>query len=142
RIDQSVPYREGVVLAKPVRAGRSWANVGLRKEIQIDRVLKPGVRITVEMPRESEEKEAIGRVVSPRTPREVNGTYWGYQVRLAASFSRVLTEAPFEVGIMGRLKGLVRFCFGMGVPFTTLANNNIGLGFLMQGSASYFISAK
>lgn len=84
------------MLAKSAREGQGpWANVGLRKEIQIDRALKPGVRVTVEMPCEG--KKEIGKVVSPRTPREVRGTYWGYQVRLASSFSRVLTEAPFQV---------------------------------------------
>ena len=43
-------YREGVVLDKPVREGRgSFVNVGLMKEIRIDKHLQPGVRVTVKM---------------------------------------------------------------------------------------------
>jgi len=43
-------YREGVVLSKPVREGRgSYVNVGLSKEVQIDRVVHAGLRVTVKM---------------------------------------------------------------------------------------------
>ena len=43
-------YREGVVLNKPVREGRgSFVNVGLPKEVEIDRHLEPGLRVTVKM---------------------------------------------------------------------------------------------
>jgi len=43
-------YREGVVLNKPVKEGRgSFVNVGLPKEIQIDRHLEPGLRVTIRM---------------------------------------------------------------------------------------------
>lgn len=37
------------------------------------------------------------RAVSPSEPREKAGLYWGYSVRLAASFSAVFTECPFKV---------------------------------------------
>ena len=43
-------YREGVVLNKPVKEGRgSFVNVGLPKEVQIDRHLDAGLRVTVKM---------------------------------------------------------------------------------------------
>lgn len=43
-------YREGVVLDKPARErGGSFVNVGLMKEIQIDKQLQAGVRVTVRM---------------------------------------------------------------------------------------------
>jgi len=43
-------YRDGVVLNKPVREGRgSFVNVGLTKEVQIDRCLEAGLRVTVKM---------------------------------------------------------------------------------------------
>ena len=43
-------YREGVVLNKPVKEGRgSFVNVGLLKEIQIDRCLDAGLRVTVKL---------------------------------------------------------------------------------------------
>lgn len=37
------------------------------------------------------------KVVSPKTPRQ-NGFYWGYQVRIADSISKVFTECPFSDG--------------------------------------------
>ncbi|KAF9936562.1 hypothetical protein BGZ65_002287 [Modicella reniformis] len=39
-----------------------------------------------------------GTVVSPKTPKEETGYYWGYQVRLANSFSKVFTESSFPNG--------------------------------------------
>jgi len=45
-------YREGIVLNKPVKEGKgkgSFVNVGLMKEIQIDKQLQPGLRVTVRM---------------------------------------------------------------------------------------------
>jgi len=43
-------YREGVVLNKPVKEGRgSFINAGLPKDVQIDRHLDAGLRVTVKM---------------------------------------------------------------------------------------------
>ena len=50
KVDDNVPYREGVVLDRPVKKGcGSFVNVGMRKEVRIDKSLKPGVRVTVKM---------------------------------------------------------------------------------------------
>lgn len=50
KVDDDMPYREGVVLDRPVKKGcGSFANVGMRKEVRIDRSIKPGVRVTVKM---------------------------------------------------------------------------------------------
>ncbi|GAB5586871.1 hypothetical protein Unana1_01771 [Umbelopsis nana] len=96
QLDEKTQYREGVTVAKPVKEGRgSWVDVGLRNHIQIDRVLKPKVRVTVEM---SEGADNSAKTVSPKTPREVLGLYWGYTIRLAGSFSRVLTDSPHKDG--------------------------------------------
>jgi len=47
---EEAEYREGVVLNKPVREGRgSFVNVGLTKEVQIDRHLEQGLRVTIKM---------------------------------------------------------------------------------------------
>ncbi|XP_046572706.1 putative methyltransferase C9orf114, partial [Haliotis rubra] len=82
RIDDVSTYREGVVLNKPIREGRgSFVNVGLYKEVQIDRQLKPGVRVTVKLaPQEEDRKHVRGTVVSPSSPRTEAGLYWGYSV--------------------------------------------------------------
>ena len=50
KMDDDVPFREGVVLDRPVKKGcGSFVNVGMRKEVRIDRSIKPGVRVTVKM---------------------------------------------------------------------------------------------
>ena len=50
KVDDNVPYREGVVLDRPFKKGHgSFVNVGMRKEVRIDKSLKPGLRVTVKM---------------------------------------------------------------------------------------------
>ena len=50
KVDEESPYREGVVLDKPVKDTKgSFVNVGLLKEVQIDKKLTTGLRVTVEM---------------------------------------------------------------------------------------------
>ena len=43
-------------------------------------------------------KHLTGSVVAPTTPKEKDGIYWGYAVRLANSFSAVFTESPYKSG--------------------------------------------
>ena len=60
RADQYSPYREGVVLDKPVREGKgSFVNVGLKPEAQIDKKLQAGIRVTVQMCEEGESVIAV-----------------------------------------------------------------------------------
>ncbi|KAG0047975.1 hypothetical protein BGZ83_007064 [Gryganskiella cystojenkinii] len=126
-LDERSLFREGVVVrARDDKS--SIVNCGMRKEVLIDRLVPTGTRVTVRiagaekdknaakkdkntkaqaaiaaMEKSAEEKMAnqkffMGTVVSPKTPREETGYYWGYQVRLADSISKVLTESPFENG--------------------------------------------
>ena len=39
-----------------------------------------------------------GKVVSPSTPRERDGLYWGYNVRLADHFGAIFTDGPYKNG--------------------------------------------
>ncbi|XP_048766893.2 putative methyltransferase C9orf114 homolog [Ostrea edulis] len=101
RAEDELPYREGVVLNKPVKAGRgSLVNCGLGKQdVQIDKLLQPGVRVTVRINQYDPSRRILkGRVVSPSAPREDMGLYWGYSVRLAKSLGTVFTESPYEEG--------------------------------------------
>ncbi|XP_061333033.1 kynurenine--oxoglutarate transaminase 1-like isoform X1 [Pezoporus flaviventris] len=101
RVDEDSQYREGVVLDRPTKAGRgSFVNCGMRKEVQIDRELNPGLRVTVrlEEPQKPEAKVRKGTVVSSQHPRTVSGLYWGYSVRLASCLSAVFSECPFKEG--------------------------------------------
>lgn len=128
-LDERSLYREGVVVrAKDERS--SIVNCGMRKEVLIDRAVPTGVRVTVKIAgaerkkgerldkaaknqaavaameaaledKLANQKYFMGTVVSPKTPREETGYYWGYQVRLADAISKVFTESPYAVsGIM------------------------------------------
>ena len=105
RIDEDVPYREGVVVKRPVSKTKEdagcWANIGLKTEAFIDRQIEVGTRVTVHIPQvagSTTRKQVSGRAVAPSTPREKNGTYWGYTTRLAQSLSQVWSECPFKGG--------------------------------------------
>ncbi|PKU35619.1 hypothetical protein llap_14078 [Limosa lapponica baueri] len=101
RVDEDSEYREGVVLDRPTKAGRgSFVNCGMRKEVQIDKQLNAGLRVTVrlEEPQKPEAKVRKGTVVSSHHPRTVSGLYWGYSVRLASCLSAVFSECPFKEG--------------------------------------------
>ena len=39
-----------------------------------------------------------GKVVSPTTPRDEDGIYWGYTTRLASSINAIFDESPYEGG--------------------------------------------
>ena len=67
---------------------------------RIDRKLTPGIRCTVKIdPSVYGRPGSIkGAVVSPSTPREENGSYWGYTTRIAKSINDVFDGCPFEGG--------------------------------------------
>lgn len=44
------------------------------------------------------------QLVSPRTPVQTSGLYWGYSVRLATSLSQVFTGCPFTAPPTGKKK--------------------------------------
>ncbi|XP_050293511.1 putative methyltransferase C9orf114 [Anthonomus grandis grandis] len=93
-------FREGVVLNTPVKPGKgSIVNVGLLKQVQVDKVLLPGIRCTVKLrPQEPHVKKLKGIVVSPKLPRSETGVYWGYSVRIANSLSKVFSQCPYKNG--------------------------------------------
>ena len=73
---------------------------------RIDRKLTPGIRCTVEIEPSSYTKVGSirGKVVSPSLPRERNGTYWGYQTRIANSIWDAIDNCPFAKGSKYDLK--------------------------------------
>ena len=94
-------YREGVVTKRPVKEGKgSLVNIGLRNEVQIDKTLKPNIRVTVRLndTTDHKQKKLKGVAVSPSEPRTVAGLYWGYSIRAAKSLSAVFSESPFSDG--------------------------------------------
>ena len=51
----------------------------------------------------------MGSVVPPTAPRVTAGTYWGYSVRMADSFSSVFTNSPYKVKIHNTATGHIFF---------------------------------
>ncbi|XP_028827201.1 putative methyltransferase C9orf114 homolog [Denticeps clupeoides] len=100
RMDEEAAFREGVVLDRPCKAGKgSFVNCGMRKEVQIDKQLQAGLRVTVQLKKnQNSGTKCKGIVVPPHVPRTEAGLYWGYSVRLASCLSAVLTECPFKEG--------------------------------------------
>ena len=103
RAEDHSRYREGIVLPKTTNDEKlSLVNCGIRnRPVAIDRKLTPGIRCTVEIePSAYNQKPSSsgyikGKVVSPSAPREKNGTYWGYQTRIANSINDVFKDCPF-----------------------------------------------
>lgn len=93
-------YREGVVTNKPIKAGKgSQVNVGLLNDVHIDKVLMPGLRVTVKIPPDQPNpKKLKATVVPPNVPRTETGIYWGYTVKLAKSFAELLTNCQYKSG--------------------------------------------
>jgi predicted SPOUT superfamily RNA methylase MTH1 len=107
--------REGVVTNKPVKPGRgSIVNVGLLKEVHVDKLLTPGLRCTVKLlPDQETSKKLKGIIVAPSTPKNETGTYWGYTIRLANSLSSVFSQCPFEKGYECckiKVQNVILFC--------------------------------
>ncbi|CAB1318843.1 unnamed protein product, partial [Coregonus sp. 'balchen'] len=101
RKDDECEYREGVVLDRPSKPGKgSLVNCGMWKEVQIDKQLQSGLRVTVHMNKTQNKDGRLhkGVVVAPHKPRTEGGLYWGYSVRLASSLSNVFTECPHKEG--------------------------------------------
>ena len=113
----SLPYREGIVLNKPIKDkanNGSFIYVGIDNEVQINNILKPNVRVTVKFDpsiltgnddategsatKRRRVKKLKGIAVSPHEPRTNMGLYWGYTVRSAGSLSKVFGECSFKGG--------------------------------------------
>ncbi|XP_066995249.1 putative methyltransferase C9orf114 [Anabrus simplex] len=100
RQNDTFEFREGVVSNCPVKPGKgSMVNVGLLRDVQVDRCLTPGLRVTVKLlPSQPGSRKLHGVVVSPHLPRASIGVYWGYSVRVASSLSSVFSQAPYSNG--------------------------------------------
>ncbi|CAL8278647.1 unnamed protein product [Merluccius merluccius] len=101
RIDEEFEYREGIILDRPTKPGKgSLVNCGMWKEVQIDKKLQTGLRVTVHINKTQKQDNRLikGVVVPPHVPRTEGGSYWGYSVRLASCLSDVFTQGPHKEG--------------------------------------------
>jgi methyltransferase len=101
RRDDKSLYREGVTLDKLSHSEppKSIVNVGLFNELELDRALRPGVRVTVRLDNPGKSRKLlVGCACAPSEPRQKYGLYWGYQTRLASSLSEVFSRSPYKGG--------------------------------------------
>ncbi|KAL4708296.1 hypothetical protein ACJJTC_007702 [Scirpophaga incertulas] len=100
RVSNDFKFREGITMNKKVKPGRgSLVNVGLLQDVSTDKLLNPGIRVTVRMlPSQEGSKKLKGKIVSLTTPRAETGVYWGYTVRIANNLSQVFTQSPYKNG--------------------------------------------
>ncbi|XP_032684597.1 putative methyltransferase C9orf114 homolog [Odontomachus brunneus] len=98
--EDDFPYREGIVTNKPIKVGKgSQVNVGLLNDIYVDKMLTPGLRVTVKIPpNQTNPKKLKGIVVPPNVPRAETGIYWGYTVKLVKNLTEVLTNCQYKGG--------------------------------------------
>lgn len=93
------PYREGVTTNhKQKKSQGVYVNVGLKKEVSVDKNVETGVRVTVKLTSEEGSKKLKGYLVPPYEPKQKLGVYWGYTVRFAKSFSDVFKQCPYDEG--------------------------------------------
>ncbi|KAI8099629.1 putative RNA methyltransferase [Halteromyces radiatus] len=98
-------YREGVTLGQYFKEGGTLVDIGCLRRAKVNQQLQPGVRVTLELATPVAAKDTkkgqipiSATIVSPKVPREKAGLYWGYNIRLSSSFSRVITESPYKDG--------------------------------------------
>ena len=94
RYEDESEFREGVVNKK--KNGKSFVYVGLQKEALINKEIEPGTRVTVQLDIFEERNYLNGKIVSPYLPTKKLNYYWGYDVRVAKSLSKVMAECPFD----------------------------------------------
>ena len=81
----------------------------LLQDAYVPQALRPNVRVTLQMgPQPTEmtlqqpslgagKQVLFGQLAKPSSPREIEGTYWGYTTRLASSISQVFKDGPYGV---------------------------------------------
>lgn len=90
-----------MVSGKPPKQSKgSYVNIGLLNDCLVDKILTPGLRVTVKLDpnQDLKSKKIRGKIVSPLQPRLETGVYWGYTVRIAKTFSDIFTKSVYANG--------------------------------------------
>ncbi|EMC98544.1 hypothetical protein BAUCODRAFT_23290 [Baudoinia panamericana UAMH 10762] len=104
RSDEWCIFREGVALHPGEnRDGNpgTLVDCGLQQKVFVGVPLEERSRVTVKLPDQPQagrQDMLHGEAVSPDTPREEAGYYWGYSVRQASSLGAVFTECQYDGG--------------------------------------------
>ncbi|KAK2710408.1 hypothetical protein QYM36_011806 [Artemia franciscana] len=93
-------FSEGIISKRLGPPGKSYAKISKHSsDVLVNKKLEPGTRVTIKLePIKPQEKFRKGQVVSPLTPLETTGEYWGYQVRLADSLTTAMSQSSFKEG--------------------------------------------
>lgn len=79
------------------------------QDAYVPQALRPNVRVTLQMGAQPTEmtlqqpslgagrQVLFGQLAKPLSPRETEGTYWGYTTRLASTISQVFKDGPYGV---------------------------------------------
>lgn len=82
------------------------------QDAYVPQALRANVRVTLQMGAQPTEmtlqqpslgagKQVLfGQLAKPSSPRETEGTYWGYTTRLASSISQAFKDGPYGVSNM------------------------------------------
>lgn len=121
------PYREGITVRTSDEG--TYVDCGLPGHRLIrDLQIPPKTRVTLRMgDADSSANDGLVEVVSPSTPREEGGYYWGYAIREAGCLSAVFTECPFDGGYDLSIGTSER-----GEPVTGVIADIVGEGFEWQ----------
>jgi methyltransferase len=97
---KDVHHAEGAQPARPQTT--RYVDAGLLRLVEVDQPIEVGARATVDLAASGESysmpgKYLYGQVVHRSIPRELDGIYWGYTVRVADSLLSAL-HSPEEVG--------------------------------------------
>ncbi|ETI28217.1 hypothetical protein G647_00666 [Cladophialophora carrionii CBS 160.54] len=96
RANEWCEYREGITTAALADGSGTLVDVGLPGYLKLSGAdIPPNTRVTVHL-KDDDSKEA--EAVSPDTPRQDRGYYWGFNVRQCSSLTDVFTECPFDGG--------------------------------------------
>lgn len=119
RAEEWLQYREGVTLEpqrqvpsqgqkKRVKGGgqqeieeeqqETFVSAGLSQPVKVDAAIPSNTRVTLNFNESGPSDNPSATAISPDTPREEGGYYWGFAPRLASSLSTVFTECPFPGG--------------------------------------------
>jgi predicted SPOUT superfamily RNA methylase MTH1 len=103
KIDDRLPYREGVTLPPKRGVKGTLVDIGIGQAILPSETIEPQTRITLDMSHVKEsatnaEYIANATMAKPTDPTTKLGYYWGYSTRQASSLSTVITESPYPTG--------------------------------------------
>lgn len=88
------------------------------QDAYVPQALRPNVRVTLQMGAQPTEmtlqqpslgagrQVLFGQLAKPLSPKETEGTYWGYTTRLASTISQVFKDGPYGVRNTRRLSSL------------------------------------